>query len=1008
VAVLSPQPVSPRLVVGLALCALLAAAARAERLPVRAYTSADGLPQDTVSAIVQDAAGQLFVGTEEGLARFDGGSFVTYGVREGLGSPKVNDLMFTRDGCLWIGTIDGVFRFNPAGPPLFSRASEPSGLPSPLRIWAIAEDRRGRIWVGSDAGLLRLETSDGPPRLSAAVPEIGATVEALSVGPDGTMWIGSQAGLFRLDASAERPVGPVDEGLAEKRITSMLADRRGRLWVGTRLGLCRMSAGAAASGRAACEALYAAADGLGSGWINTLLETRDGTIYVGSDPGLARLNEGAPAGGATFHKFGPKDGITGTSVLSLREDRDGNIWVGTEDGGLIKIARGGLVAYGADDGLVETRIGSIFEDVRGDLLVFSGSAKRRALHVFDGERFRSVLPGAYARFDYLGWGWNQIIAQDLDGGWWLPTGRGLLHYPKLRRVEDLATAAPVVYTMREGLGSEDVFRLFVDRPGNLWISATGAKGNVVTVRDRATGIFRTYGAGSGWPGVLATSFAEDPGGAVWAGLYTGGLVRFDGGRLEAVAGSEKLPSGRVDELLFDRRGRLWAATRGGLVRVDDPSARPLAFRLYTRADGLSGDIVSSVGEDVNGILYLGTGGGVTRLDPETGSVRRYTTADGLPQNFVSDVFRDRRGAFWFGTRNGLARLTPEADPPIDPPPIFIDAVEVAGEPRRVSAFGDARIEGLTLPATRNRIRIAFRTVVFKAGEAIGFQYRLDDSGPWSPASPQGSVLLDRLAPGRYRFEVRAVTADGLASRIPAVVSFEVTRPWWRTAWFLGVAALLVTGAIYLAHRTRVARAVAIERVRTHIATDLHDDIGSSLSQIAILSEVALARLRRGDEDAAPLVRTAAESARELVDTMSDVVWAVDPRRDHLDDLVQRMRRFVEGLCAARGIGLRFTAPEDGPLRLGAPVRRQAFLVFKESVNNALKHSGCANLEAGVRHEGRVLVIRVRDDGRGFDLDVRSEGNGLPSMRRRSEVLGGTLRIASRPGEGTEVVFRVPV
>jgi len=291
---------------------------------------------------------------------------------------------------------------------------------------------------------------------------------------------------------------------------------------------------------------------------------------------------------------------------------------------------------------------------------------------------------------------------------------------------------------------------------------------------------------------------------------------------------------------------------------------------------------------------------------------------------------------------------------------------------------------------------------------VGFQYRLDDDGGWSPRSRDTSVLFDRVPAGRHQFQVRAITIDGVASPSPATVGFAVEPPFWRRAWFLAACVLVLGGGLYLWHRARAVHAVAIERVRTHIATDLHDDIGTTLSQIAILNEVALARL--GGESQAPrqLLESAARSARELVDTMADIVWSVDPKRDRVSEIVSRMRRTAEELCAARRIQLHFDAPESGDRALEPATRRQVFLVFKESLSNAVRHSGCGSVHVELRMQARAIELAVRDDGCGFAPETARDGNGLASMRRRATSIGGHCTVRSSPGSGTEVRFRAPL
>jgi signal transduction histidine kinase len=241
------------------------------------------------------------------------------------------------------------------------------------------------------------------------------------------------------------------------------------------------------------------------------------------------------------------------------------------------------------------------------------------------------------------------------------------------------------------------------------------------------------------------------------------------------------------------------------------------------------------------------------------------------------------------------------------------------------------------------------------------------------------------------------------------VSFAILPPLWRRWWFLTSTLVLAFVALRAAERYRVARLLELERVRTRIATDLHDDVGSSLSQIAILSEVARQRLGADGAAAREALASIAATSREMVDSMGDIVWAINPRKDHLSDLTHRMRRFASDVLTARGIALRFHAPE-GELgaSIGPDLRRHAYLIFKESVNNLARHSGCSEAQIEIGVEGGTLVVEVADNGRGFAEDGRTEGLGSTTLRERAAQLGGELKLHSEPGRGTRVSLRVPL
>ena len=268
--------------------------------------------------------------------------------------------------------------------------------------------------------------------------------------------------------------------------------------------------------------------------------------------------------------------------------------------------------------------------------------------------------------------------------------------------------------------------------------------------------------------------------------------------------------------------------------------------------------------------------------------------------------------------------------------------------------------------------------------------------------------------------MRAVTSSGARSPQPARLAFRVLPPFWRRWWFLTlVAAGVVAGATIVERyrsayrreltRAREARLAELEQVRQRIAADLHDEIGSSLTQISILSEVAR---RQGAEAVPQLIHPLnmiAVSSRELVDAMSDIVWAINPAKDHLADLTQRMRRLASDTFSASGVRLELQLPPaDLEIVMGANVRREVFLIFKEAVNNIVKHAACTEARIALAIEGAVLRLDVHDDGAGFDPGAPSEGHGLASIRRRAAAIGGTLTVVSAPGTGTAITLDLPI
>lgn len=1037
-----------RTVLTLGLLLSVPAMVSAEQLPVRTYTTADGLPRDYVQHIVLDSHGFLWFCTADGLSRFNGYEFTTYGVEHGLPHPWITDLLETRQGIYWVATNGGgVCRFNPAEPLPPSKGGGSGGDISRLTVYPVGdepmsnrvevlyEDHNGQIWAGTDAGLFRLDETTSPATFRRLALQ-DQMVVAIAEDREGSLWMSTTTGLVRCLPDGRMVRYAIQPSLLGDLVTELLYDTEGRLWVGHRggAGLIVLKPQPAASitasddlhtlrlarcSRAAhspdqrirlpaipgdvCR--FTTADGLAGDLVQGISQSSDGRIWIATSGGLTEFSDGR------FRSYTRALGLSSPAVWRPVEDRDGNLWLGSLTGAT-KITWSGFTTFGKSDGLVNLRISSIIETPRGGVCSISAE-NDFFVNQFDGRRFTALKPQFPREIKGFGWGGNQVTFQDHTGEWWVPTSSGLCRFPRVASVEQLGRTRPkAVYTYQRGeLPGNDIFRLFEDSRGDIWISIAGGVRYSIVRWERASESFHIYSEADGLPPFnTATAYCEDAAGNLWLGFYDGGLARYRDGRFRIFTQSDGVLSGLIRALFLDHAGRLWVASdRDGIARLDDPQAEHPSFVKYTIADGLASNGISCITEDKLGRMYFGTTRSLDRLDLETNRIRHYTKADGLASNAVRVAFRDRDGAIWFGTDQGISRLVPALDQAPSPPPILISGLRIAGDVQAISALGETEVSGLVLSSTQNQLSIDFVGLGFAAGEALRYQYRLAGAGSdWSAPTDQRTINYASLSPGRYQFQVQALTADGNTSSTPATISFTILTPIWQRWWFVTMIALTGGLAMWIIHRYRVARLIELERVRTRIATDLHDDIGSSLSQIALLSEVVRRRVSRDDPPVTKSLAQIAGSSRELVDSMSDIVWSVDPHKDHLSDLTQRMRRFASEVFTARNVEFRFRESEVEDLKLGADVRRQVFLIFKESVNNIVRHSGCKEADVEFRVENGWLTLKVSDDGKGFDIGAEGDGHGLVSMRDRAKALGGDLQVISNNGDGTTVRLRVSV
>ncbi|MBA2731313.1 MAG: hypothetical protein H0U54_00320, partial [Acidobacteria bacterium] len=822
---------------------------RAEQVPVRVYTTADGLPRDAVDHIEQDSRGFLWVFTGDGLTRFDGYDFITYTTDDGLPDRRVNDLLETRGGTYWLATNGGLCRFNPRGirlrnaypvKPLSAspqthtlesatHASDelmfvlynPDGEDRKAIVFNVLwEDEAGVIWCGTDRGLYRMEEKGGQVRFDfvdlgrLTASKYEGLVTAIVKDRRGSLWVASdKSGLYRLLSGGHVERYTTEHGLLADGIASLLEDRAGNVWVGTNVlnegGLCRLVPDPDPRSSIVAHA-YTTQDGLPSGWIHSLQETRDGKLLVGTAAGLCSLIPWPRAGQSSFQVYSAQNGFCDKDIWGLSEDRDGNLWVASRCS-LMKVARKGFTAYGATDGLDNPFVNSIFEGRKGELIVVSASvgARGRGINRFDGRGFTSVSPRLPPHVKYHGWGWGQTIIQDHTGEWWVPTGgHGLFRYPQVESFERLGSINPkAIYPTRDELRAREIFRLYEDRRGDIWIATTVVTGLVRW--ERSTGIFHELTEETGVPPKTDfTAFREDDQGNLWIGTAEdGGLLRYRDGRFRRFTTEDGVPPGWIISLYLDHAGRLWIASQlGGLNRVDNPSAESLRFIRYTTADGLSSNNIRSITEDAWGRIYVGTGHGVDRLDPETGRIKHYTVADGLPKNVIEHAYRDRHGALWFGSVFGVSRFVPEKEETNRPPSIYIKGLNIEGVAQPVSELGETELPSRELQPAQNHVSIDFGGLSFDLGEELQYQYKLEGADvKWSAPTATRSVNYPNLAPGAYRFVVRAVNADGQSSPTPANFSFVVLAPIWRRPWFVALLILATGLAAYTLYRYRVAR-----------------------------------------------------------------------------------------------------------------------------------------------------------------------------------------------------------
>ncbi|GGF17523.1 hybrid sensor histidine kinase/response regulator [Hymenobacter cavernae] len=1005
----------------------LPAAAQSPALLFHTLTTADGLSQNSVSSMLQDRRGFLWLGTQDGLNRFDGAGFHVFRndpQRPGsLSSNFILSLTQDQQGKIWVGTgggglcqydpVTGKFRIFQNNP------NEPGGIADNF-VRAVFCDKEGRIWVGTEDGLHRvakngrsIQRFQHRPTNQAEVRQNSIRVIAQAV--DGSLWVGTGEGqISQLDPHTNQLV-PHPRWQAASAITSLFPDPRGGLWAGTEtdgiayLGLHNelpqvLRADAARPGS------------LPNNNIRSLLLDKQGTLWVGTAMGLGRYQRQTNTFDTFLHVQHSPYSLPGNVVQSLFEDRTGLLWVGTENGlssfdshpvafGTYPISRRGNGPLWA---VCEDAAGRAWVGTESEGLVCydPGTGQRREFR--HNPQDPNSLSEDYVRalwIDRRGRLWVGTQSQGLDC-----LEPGSTSFRHFRHEPD-----------QPGSISDDFIRaLYEDAQGRLWIGTEHGLNRY----DAATERFTVYQHDEQNLASLSNNFVrvirQDRHGQLWVGTGGGGLCQFDpqSGTFRAFRANARqaksLSSNFVRSILEDHAGVLWVGTEGGgFCRLDD--AKVGRFTTFREPQGLPNDVVYGMLEDEQGNLWLSTNKGIARFMPRTRQFLNFDMRDGLVQDeYNAGAYcRGRSGRFYFGGVIGLVVFRPgEVRINDAPPPVVLTDFRKFDETVALdSSITEQQV--VRLSPRDYFFSLEFAALNFRRPDKNRYEYRLESFDPgWVAAGTRREATYTNLGPGTYTFRVRASNNDGVWNQRGTALTIVVEPPWYQTWWFRVLGSWGVFGVLFFAYRVRVRQLLAMERVRHGIARDLHDDMGSTLSSISILSQLARDHQQhQRPEQASRLLEQIGDSSRRMLDAMDDIVWAINPAHDSLDDVTARMRRFASEVLESRGVDFTFrVAPSVQGLRLDMQARREFFLLFKESVNNLAKYSQATEAAIALSYQKHHLVLNVEDNGIGFDpqAPARGGGNGMVNMRARAAAMKGKLTIDTAPGQGTKLELSVPL
>jgi signal transduction histidine kinase/ligand-binding sensor domain-containing protein len=960
-----------------------------------------GLPQNFVRALAQTRDGFIWVGSDDGVARFDGLRFVPFGLREGLHSGPVRTMLGDSRGALWIGNAAaGLTRWEDG------HFTSVTNLPSDS-ILALAEDNRKGIWIGTDAGLA-LWRNGVLQNVSFANDFKDKSVTALVKDREGHIWMAVKgAGIFEYDG--EKLVKASDSSVEPllQDPHCLLVDQHDRLWVGAgdEFILYREK------GRWYPHHIRAHH---AKPYISAIAETPDGTIWAASlGEGLIQFKDGA------FEAVNARSGLSDDLAETLLVDQQGALWVGTH-GGLNRLRAQTVMSFGPMEGLGYGAVQGLAEVAPG--IVWAGKPSD-GLYGWKGPSFRRLSNPALS---LVGPQVNALL-RTRDGSCWVACERGLLRFK-----DPPLMSGPAELT--QFTNGANVLALAEDADGGLWVGTR--EGNLWRRWHE-----KWYAQSNYWQGRAITAIVEDQDRSMLIGTLGAGVYRLRGDEVARYGRSQGLLSELVRTLYLDAAGALWIGTEGGgLSRLRDGK-----LTTFTTRERLPDNTISQILEDDFGRLWLGSNRGIACVnkreldDIEAGKATAvypqvYGHEEGLPSEECTSGFypaglKTRSGMLWFSTLKGIVVTDPRPRPANNSAPaVVLDEVTLDGMPAPQSPSQDG--PSLRIPPGKHRLEFGYTAMCFDTPERMRFRYRLEPlDRDWFDAGTRRTASYPFVPPGNYQFLVSASSSDGDWGPPTAMLSVAVAHHFWQAWWFLGLLLVGILCGVAAASRVvekkklqrrmqQLEQEKILERERTRIAQDLHDEMGAKLCRISFLSEHARREAELPSELRSQIV-SISNASREVLRSLDEIVWAVNPRNDSLEPVASYIGLFAQEYFQETGIQCELDIPAQFPLySLSSQLRHHLFHAVQEALSNTLKHSKATRTTVSIKCEESVFEISASDNGAGFDpSEMKSApsggatfetGNGLRNMQERLAEVGGRCKIESQPGHGTTVRFTIPV
>ncbi len=1020
-----------------------------------------GLSQIAVNAILQDSKGFLWFGTEDGLNRYDGYKFEIFKPDENNPNSISDNFIWTiyedSKKNIWIGTNSGglnKYNYTTNSFRHYKSSADKNNNISSNNVRVIFEDTENVLWIGTNNGGIDKydEKHDNFRHFNLVIDnqKNASSIRSICEDNNGNLWIGTDGnGLVKFDKRRKNYNVYKKNRLAKNSISgnniwSLLTDGD-FIWIGTyNNGLDKLNI---QTGK-----FYHYKNNNKNSIINNnitdLMLDNSNHLWITTEDGLSILDIGTESFITYQHNISDLSSISNNFVRTIEQDNSGLIWIGTVGGGVNKVNLNRKFNHyfnnpSDENSLSHNVIRSIYEDSYNNIWI---GTLGKGLNKFNKQKntFRHFVSNSKSKYN-LSANIVSSIFEDNNKNLWVGTWGGGLNKITFKKRSNNSIINNITYykhnpNNKQSIGSNIIQAIYNDSKKNFWIGTEEG----LDLFDTQTGKFFHFRSEIKNPKSLSDNrvqskcIVEDRFGNLWVGTWRGlnrikvnkkitnlqlnevAFQRF----LHNPADTNSLSDNRILSIYEDQNTKpdklvLWIGTIGGglnklTISINSDTVENIIFKNFTEKNGLPNNVIYGILGDERGNLWLSTNNGISRFNPLTEKFRNFDIKDGLQSNqfFWGAFCKAKDGELFFGGVNGFNSFYPsELKDNKHIPPVYITNISViTSTPRNANSFIINSLwtknKVIKLPYDTYSLNFEFAALDFTTPQKNQYKYKLENVDKfWLSSFNRNNAQYSNIQEGEYKFSVIGANNDGIWNNKGASINIIIETPFWKTWWFIILSLMFLAFLIGYFIYTQVQNMLAVERLRTKLAADLHDSIGSSLTEISILSEVISTRLKNVDNDVKKSLDKISYKSRNLIDKMSDIVWLVNPQRDSLYDLILRLQDTYSELLADTSISFRSENLKSlEKISLSMEHRQHLFLIFKEAINNSITHSNCTEIILNAKIQNKKLKMFLKDNGNGFKYNELKRGNGLSNMEKRAKLIGGKLSIKSTLGKGTTVKY----